>query len=104
MQLKDYGKKKKSPYKTFYNKDIIRQNIKIAKMLLTFIHMRGIIVKLSRETRGQTPAAKLENCINRQRWGKSFIEFAEKFGRKRQLPQKTFSKNFKKVLDKPETT
>ncbi len=58
MQLKDYGKKKKSPYKTFYNKDIIRQNIKIAKMLLTFIHMRGIIVKLSRETQSRDASSE----------------------------------------------
>ena len=72
--------------------------------MLTKHSVCDIIIKLSRETRVKRTTEKLENCIRRQTCGKNFMKVAEKFGRKRQLPEKTFSKNFKKVLDKRKTT
>ena len=48
------------------------------------------MIKLSRETRVKRTTEKLENCIRRQTCDKNFMKVAEKFGRKRQLPEKTF--------------
>ena len=73
---------------------------KIQKKLLTFANEYDIIIKLSRETPSRNATEKLENCIRRQTYGKNFMKVAEKFGRKRQLPEKNFSKNFFKKLQK----
>ena len=72
----------------------------IEKIVLTNASGYDIIIKLSRETRVKRPTEKLENCIRRQTCGRNFMKYAEKFGRKRQLPEKNFSKNFFKKLQK----
>ena len=54
------------------------------------------MIKLSRETRVERTTEKLENCIRRQTCGKNFMKVAEKFGRKRQLPEKNFFKKLQK--------
>ena len=82
-------------------------SIQILKKPLTNPSPGGIIDKLSRETRTQKARIERECSLKivsmHNPDGKSLWSVAKSLLRSWKLPQKTFSKNFKKPLDKKET-
>ena len=82
-------------------------SLQILKKPLTNPSPGGIIDKLSRETRTQKARIERECSLKivsmHNPDGKSLWSVAKSLLRSWKLPQKTFSKNFKKPLDKKET-
>ena len=82
-------------------------SLQILKKPLTNPSPGGIIDKLSRETRTQKVRIERECSLKivsmHNPDGKSLWSVAKSLLRSWKLPQKTFSKNFKKPLDKKET-
>ena len=82
-------------------------SLQILKKPLTNLSSGGIIDKLSRETRTQKARIERECSLKivsmHNPDGKSLWSVAKSLLRSWKLPQKTFSKNFKKPLDKKET-
>ena len=82
-------------------------SLQILKKPLTNLSSGGIIDKLSRETRTQKVRIEREYSLKivsmHNPDGKSLWSETKSLLRSWKLPQKTFSKNFKKPLDKKET-
>ena len=73
-------------------------------MLLTFADGCGIIAKLSRETPSRRRQRTLKIVSVAKGEARALLSLLKSLAGSDSFLKKTFSKNFKKVLDKPKTT